>query len=110
MIVPVSREERMAANENVFRRVNERVEDLATAGEEGLEFVCECANIECSERVLLSIGAYEDVRSAANRFVVRSGHERPRVERVLDQGNGYVVVEKLGEAGESAAEDDPRSA
>jgi hypothetical protein len=28
---------------------------------------------------------------------------------VIDQGKGYVLVEKLGRAGEIAAEDDPRT-
>lgn len=100
----------MAANENAFRRVNERVEDLAAADEDRLDFVCECSDIACAEPVRLSIAAYEDVRAAPNRFVVKSRHERPEIERVIDQGNGYVVVEKLGQAGEVAVEDDPRSA
>ena len=105
----MTREERLAANENAFRRVNERVEDLAADDEDRLDFVCECSDVACTERVRLSIAAYEDVRAAPNRFVVRSGHERLEVERVIDQGNGYVVVEKLGRPGEVAAEDDPRS-
>ena len=98
----------MAENENLFRRVNERVEDQATADEDRVEFVCECADVDCHERVLLTLAAYEDVRAAPNRFVVKAGHERLEVERVLDQGFGYLVVEKLGPAGEVAAEDDPR--
>ena len=104
----MSREERLAANENLFRRVNERVEDLAAAGEP-VDFVCECADVDCGERVTLTLEAYEDARSAPNRFVIRTGHERPDVERVIDQGSGYVLVEKLGRAGEIAAEDDPRT-
>ena len=104
----MSREERLAANENLFRRVNERVEDLAAPGEP-VDFVCECADVDCGERVTLTLETYEDARSVPNRFVLRTGHERPDVERVIDQGNGYVLVEKLGRAGELAAEDDPRT-
>jgi hypothetical protein len=89
--------------------VNERVEDLASDDEDRLDFVCECSDIACTQRIRLSIATYEDVRSAPNRFVVASGHERVEVERVIDQGSGYLVVEKLGQAGEAAAEDDPRS-
>jgi hypothetical protein len=106
----VPRERRLAENENVFRRVNERVEDCAAMAEERAEFVCECSELDCHERLLLTLRVYEDVRAAPNRFVVRAGHERLGVERVLDQGSGYVIVEKLGEAGEAAAEDDPRGA
>ena len=46
----------MAENENLFRRVNERVEDQATADEDRVEFVCECADVDCHERVLLTLG------------------------------------------------------
>ena len=101
------RDRRLAENENVFRRINEQVEDLAVGG--SAAFLCECSDAACTDRVELTIAAYEDVRAAPNRFVVRTGHEQPDVETVLDQGNGYVVVEKRGEAGGVAAEDDPRS-
>lgn len=100
------RERRLAENENLFRRVNEQVEELAAGG--SAAFLCECADAGCTERVELTIAAYEDIRAAPARFVVRAGHERPDVETVLDQGNGYVIVEKRGEAGDVAAEDDPR--
>ena len=99
--------ERLVANENLFRRVNERVEELAGA-DDPVEFVCECEDVGCSERILLGLAEYEHVRSASNRFVVRPGHEDPAIERVLDQGNGYLVVEKIGAAAETASEDDPR--
>jgi hypothetical protein len=35
-------------------------------------------------------------------FAVVPGHERLDVERVVEEGRGYFVVEKLGEAGEAA--------
>lgn len=100
------RERRLAENENLFRRINEQVEELAAGG--AAEFLCECADAECTDRVELTIAEYEDVRAAPARFVLRAGHERPAVETVLDQGNGYVIVEKRGEAGDVAADDDPR--
>jgi hypothetical protein len=99
---------RVAENENVFRRVNERLEELA-ADEGPMRFICECAEIGCREPVTLTVAEYERVRSAPNRFVLRDGHERPDVERVVGRGEGYVVVEKTGAAGEVAAADDPRS-
>ena len=100
------RERRLAENENLFRRINEQVEELAASG--GAAFLCECSDAGCTDRIELTIAEYEDVRAAPARFVVRGGHERPGLETVLDQGNGYVIVEKRGEAGDAAAEDDPR--
>ena len=36
-------------------------------------------------------------------------HEDPLVDLVVDRRNGYVVVEKVGEAADLAREQDPRS-
>jgi hypothetical protein len=41
--------------------------------------------------------------------VVRPGHSIPRTERVVNEQDRYVVVVKLGEAAEVAADRDPRS-
>jgi hypothetical protein len=51
---------------------------------------------------------YERIRSAPTHFVVLPGHEIPAVERVVERTGGYVVVKKLGHAGEVAQETDPR--
>jgi hypothetical protein len=99
---------RAAQNENVFRRVNERVEGLHAVGG-AISFVCECADLGCRDRIELTATEYEHVREASNRFVIRPGHERPDLERVVERGSGYRVIEKVGEAGEIAAADDPRA-
>ncbi|HZR96151.1 MAG TPA: hypothetical protein VFA56_10675 [Gaiellaceae bacterium] len=99
---------RVAENENVFRRVNERVEELR-GGDAVISFVCECADLDCRERIDLTAAEYEHVRAAPTRFVVRPGHERPSVERVVRRAGHYLVIEKQGEAGEAAAADDPRN-
>ena len=48
-------ERRKAANEAVFRNVNERIEALqhsfAVAEREPLQMVCECDRLDCMERV-----------------------------------------------------------
>jgi hypothetical protein len=99
---------RAAENENVFRRVNERLEELGSV-HGTISFSCECADLECRERIALAADAYEHVRAAPNRFVVVVGHERPDVEHVVERRDGYAVVEKTGEAGAVAAGDDPRA-
>jgi hypothetical protein len=99
---------RAAENENVFRRVNERVEELGSAGGP-IAFICECADIACRENVHLWRADYERVRSVPERFVVLPGHERHDVERIVELGDGFVVIEKTGEAGAVARADDPRS-
>jgi hypothetical protein len=110
-------EDRAARNEALFREFNERVEDMAETFDvlgEGdalpIGFVCECGNLDCLERLDLTRGAYEEVRSDPKRFVVAPGHENLEVERVAARGEGYLVVEKIEGAAEVAIEHDPRSA
>jgi hypothetical protein len=102
------RARRTAENESTYRRVNERVEELADELELTPEFVCECGRGECSERLAVPVQEYERVRAHGRRFLVASGHERPEVEKVVDERPGWLVVEKVGEAGAAAAEQDPR--
>ena len=49
------------------------------------------------------------MRRESTRFFVIPGHEDGSVERVIERNERYVVVEKIGEAGEEADDLDPRS-
>ena len=51
---------------------------------------------------------YEALRANPKHFAVLPGHEDTRIEGVLEQCHGFLVVEKKGEAGELAIEHDPR--
>ena len=106
----------MGENESRFRLVNERLRDLviddaARHGEhaEALSVLCECGNVDCTDKVDLSLSEYEWVRSASARFVIVPGHEIDDAERVVREGNGYAIVEKFGDARAAAAELDPRN-
>lgn len=102
------RAKRAAENEDLFRRVNERVAELSSSLET-LTLVCECADTSCSERLAeVPPEEYQEVRAHGDRFFVATGHERPDIETVVDERRGYVVVEKQGEAGEAARRTDPR--
>src|SRR5947209_4011372 len=104
-------QERLGANEAVFREINEGIERGQWPGEEEspVSFRCECARLGCNELVELSLREYEGVRSDPRRFMVLPGHERLDVEIVVERRSGYFVVEKLDQAGERAVETDPRS-
>jgi hypothetical protein len=104
---------RKAANEAVFREVNERIEALHRRFElqddEPLRIVCECDRMACAERIDVTIETYERTRSDSARFFVSPGHDDPAVESVIETGAGYVVVRKHpGEPQQLAAETDPR--
>lgn len=81
------------------------------AGEpaEPVRFRCECARLGCNLLIELTMAEYEEVRSHPRRFMLISGHEVPKLERVVERHAGHVRVEKLDEAGEVAEEADPRS-
>lgn len=107
-----SREERLAKNEAFFRIVNERIrESVGDRGSDGhpYEFVCECSDARCVERVRLTIAEYEEIRADGSRFVLAPGHEIERIEDVVAQSVRRTVVEKRGAAGETAETLDPRA-
>ena len=100
-------EDRIAHNEAVFREINERIETGASPRDvdEPVTFLCECARLRCTRLVELTFPEYEAVRADPHRFVLVPGHEVAGVEVVIDTKAGYVVVEKIGEAGRAAARD-----
>ena len=48
------------------------------------------------------------MRAIDDQFVVARGHDDPPLDDVVASFDGYVVVEKRGEAGEVARSTDPR--
>ena len=104
------RERRLAQNEALFREVNERVEAVAhqLGTDVPYEFVCECANADCTFRVQISLRTYEAIRSDPKQFVVLPLHYTPEVEDVVAEEDAYWVVRKSGEAGEYVERLDPR--
>ena len=102
---------RLARNEALFREVNETVntlEEINGTARTLHEYFCECADVDCTIRVELTLGEYESARSNGTRFIVASGHERPQIERVIFECDRYVLVEKVGGGGDEAAKLDPR--
>lgn len=97
--------ERAGRNEALFRNVNDNIaklEQRMDSGSESLPVICECARAECTTQIEIRISDYAAVREHADWFILARGHEQPGVEKVVDQGRDYVVVEKLGIAAESA--------
>jgi hypothetical protein len=106
--------ERVAKNDAVFRNANEGIERSAVEHgvAEGVPFLCECAEPSCTELLRLSLVDYEMVRAQPRWFINAPGHQvagGKHVE-VARQRDGYLIVEKLGRAGEIVEELDPREA
>jgi hypothetical protein len=88
--------ERIAKTESLFRNVNEGIKeasdrfDSATA-----EFVCECGDPNCTERIEVPLDEYEEVRGEPTHFVVRPGHVTGPIETVVERGRRYSVIAKI---------------
>ena len=79
--------------EELFREVNERIVRLNQVFKSlEAEFLCECANGVCAERLRLTLQQYEDIRSDPRGFLMAPGHERPGV-RIVARTEAYEVVE-----------------
>jgi hypothetical protein len=107
-----SREERIGMNEAVFREVNERIQEVASAFDltsEPLDLICECGDAACVARITLSREEYEAVRADSELFAVATGHVAPDVEEVVANHSRYDIVRKnKGVPAEIAQETDPR--
>ena len=103
-------EERLAANEDTFREVNEGIARGQWPGDSApVAFRCECARLGCTLLLKVPMTDYERIRQHPRWFMLEPGHEVPEIETVVERNDGYVVVEKRGEAGAVAEELDPRS-
>ncbi len=96
--------ERQARNEGLMRAVNDQIAALdehATgwaAPEQQFEFQCECGETRgCERRLLMTLDEYERVRHERDGFAVALGHENGQLERVVEQTDRYVVVDKRDE-------------
>jgi hypothetical protein len=98
-----------ALHQTLLREVNERIEQLNGNGElEGGVVLCECGHPGCLEKIEITAAAYERVRCFPTHFLVKAGHATAGSERIVEQTNGYLVVEKVGHAAEMAIQLDPR--
>lgn len=88
--------ESMAKTESLFRDVNERIATAAGGfGSEEAEFVCECADPTCVERVEVPLEVYEDVRAEPTTFVLAKGHEEGSIEKIVERRRRFQIVEKV---------------
>jgi len=106
------RSARAAKNQALFRGANDRVKALNEAFSLVTplgEWICECANVGCIERIEMSVDAYEAVRRHETRFFVAPSDEHfwPDVERVIEHTDGYWVVELTLQESEAERDDAP---
>jgi len=108
------RQQRAGQNQSLFREVNERVKDVNDSFNVFAslsDWVCECANDDCFQRLELSTDEYERIRRHSARFLVcpSEQHVWPEAENVVERHANYWIVEKIQLGAEIAQQDDPRS-
>jgi c-di-AMP phosphodiesterase-like protein len=104
------REIRAARNQALFRAVNEKLKGINEAFEQIVgkpAITCECADLNCIGTVAIGRDEYADARADPRHFIVLRDHMYPDVERVVNESDGYVIVEKLGVAGRVAEATEP---
>lgn len=108
------RQEEIGEAQVSFRNANESIQASAdnAAIFGSIPFICECPNRNCTEIVQLSFDQYDAIRQHPTRFFNLTGHEQSSVEagaeRIVAVADELTVVEKVGVAGEVAAEAYPR--
>jgi hypothetical protein len=100
-------QERVARNDSLFREANERIEAVAEEQEltvHPVPFICECADLHCTQITQLTLEEYWHVRSNPRWFINAPGHDAAGLGAVavVEDHDSYVVVEKQRYAGEIA--------
>jgi hypothetical protein len=90
---------KIAKAEALYRDVNERIAETSKRFDsDEAEFMCECGDPGCAERLEVPLDEYERIRSNATTFLLDPEHVEPEVERVVRERPGYAVVRKVDEA------------
>jgi hypothetical protein len=88
--------DRIAKTEALFRDVNERIAEASERFDaDSAEFMCECADAACAERLEVPLQEYEAVREDGAMFLLNPDHVDPRVEEIVGRRRGYAIVEKV---------------
>jgi hypothetical protein len=110
------REDRIAANEALYRSLNERLRDttLELSGPgvlapTAVQIVCECGQDMCMEKIDVPLETYDAVRAVPTRFFVAPGHAILEVEKIVGRDAGFLIVEKHEEEAAIARATDPRA-
>jgi hypothetical protein len=94
-----ARDERLARNETIYRAVNREIEQASIdAGDRDLEVLCECGREGCKGLIPMTASEYDRIHLEPDRFVVLPGHASAEIERIVEETDRYLVVEKFGEA------------
>ena len=84
-------EERFAA---ANAQINQKAESLQM-NDELIPFLCECSELECTQIIRLSLADFQAARAQTGTFILLADHDDASVERIIEQTDGYLLVEKF---------------
>jgi hypothetical protein len=102
--------ERAARNEEVFRSINEKIDEGAELHQVAsmLPFHCECGRLSCTDTIELEPRTYDEIASNLLHFILKPSHRIAEIERVVAEHERYLVVEKIGDARAEIEREHPR--
>ena len=96
MTSKANQRELSAKTESLFRDVNERIAETSERFEsDEAQFMCECSDSGCAERLEVPLAEYEQVREDPTTFVLNPKHVEPEIEKIVKHRHGYAVVRKV---------------
>ena len=101
---------RSVPNQLLFRELNEQIYRRTNTGGAGggkIDIVCECEHRTCLQLLTLSLERYEAIRRVPTHFVAKPGHTATDDERIVEQHEEFIVVEKVGPSAPLAVRLDP---
>ena len=91
------RTRRVEQNERLFAAVNQAIRGVNARlqiDDASEQYVCECSIQECTQKVGLTHDEYKQARSDPDWFFMIPAHRDPAHERIVDETDRYVLVEK----------------
>lgn len=90
-------DERLILNEATQRLENDRarrtlINILESA--DLIDFICECSDDTCEERIALTNRQFIELHKSAKEFVVKPNHETVAIETVIAKTDDYYIVRK----------------
>ncbi len=93
---------RLAENEVIFKQLNTEIKDFVIEdapnspyANKPLRFYCECSNLDCRERIPITAQEYDKLHKNNRRFILKPSHYLPEIEKIVERGKDFIVVEKL---------------
>ena len=91
----VTHAQRARENEERFARANAAISAKADElGVDRVPFLCECSDPRCTEIISLSLTEYGAAKAQPGAFMLVAGHQVSNVERVVQDGDVFVLVQK----------------